>query len=52
MHIYSVFADIVTRNCLFTAPGHNCMSHHPALTENGTKIIHTVVQLCVLSTGY
>jgi hypothetical protein len=31
--LYNEFADLVTRNCHFLAPGRNCMSHRQALQD-------------------
>lgn len=36
---YGEFAGIVTRNCLFPAPGQNCMTHSPALTVTAAKLL-------------
>jgi hypothetical protein len=49
LNMFIAFTDKPERNCVFPAPGRNCMTHRQAQTATAAKIIHTTVQLCVTS---
>jgi hypothetical protein len=51
--IYSTSSEKVKRNCHFSVPGRNCVTHRQAQTAVIAKIIYKTVYLSdiVLSTG-